>query len=97
MTDELASVLVNPSHVEYAEWKDENTGETILTYSKTGAKVLEPGSTIMNVVMTQIEQCLATASPDLVGKLDYDSHSTQGIASWCVGNSCYESCRFRLN
>lgn len=97
MTDELAATLVGPSFVEYIEWKNKNTGETILVFSGTGAEILETSSPIMNKVTAQIKRCLATATPELVGKLDYDQGTSQGLVSWCAGNSCYESCRFSLD
>lgn len=99
MTDELADALVDPSQVEYIEWKDKSTGERILVFSGDGADVIKTGSPLLNKVTAQIKRCLATATPDLVGKLDYDPATREGVVSWCVGssNSCYESCRFSLD
>lgn len=97
MTDELAAALVSPIHVEYIEWKDKTSGETILVFSATGADVLENGSPIMNKVTAQIKQCLTDVAPDRDGKLDYDKSIQQGVVSWCVGTSCFETCRFSLD
>lgn len=97
MTDALAVALVDPAHVEYIEWKDKNTGETVLVFSGAGAEMLETGNPIINKVTAQIKRCLATASPDLVGQLDYDTASRQGVVRWCDDTSCEETCRFSLD
>jgi hypothetical protein len=97
LTDDLASALVSPSNVEYIEWKDKTSGESVLVFSATGAHVLEHGSPIMNKITAQIKRCLTDVAPDRIGKLDYDKSIDQGIASWCVGTSCFEACRFSVN
>jgi CheY-like chemotaxis protein len=67
ITKELTEALVSPSNVEYLEWKDKTTGETVLVFSATGAHVLEEGSPIMNTITSQIQQCLTDVAPDRVG------------------------------
>jgi hypothetical protein len=42
LTKQLAAALVSPSQVEYIEWKDKTTRETVLVFSATGAQVLDP-------------------------------------------------------
>ena len=104
MTEELAAALLDSTKVEYIEWKNKNSGDTVLVFSGTGADVLEAGSSIMNKITAQIKRCLATANPDRVGKLDYKSATQQGVVSWCDDISeiestspCEESCRFFLD
>ena len=97
MTNELAAALVDPTRVEYIEWKDKTTGETILVFSGTGAEVLEIGSPIMNKVAAQIKRCLSDAAPERSAQLDYDHKTRAGVVRWCVGTSCWESCRFSLD
>jgi DNA polymerase III delta prime subunit len=101
MKEDLATALLQPTNVEYIEWKHKHTGETILVFSGTGADVLEAGSPIMNKVTAQIKRCLANANPNRIGTLDYDSPKRQGVVSWCAKNSevesCEESCRFYLD
>lgn len=97
ITKELTEALVSPSNVEYLEWKDKTTGETVLVFSATGAHVLEEGSPIMNTITSQIQQCLTDVAPDRVGKLDFDKSIGQGVVSWCVGTSCFETCRFSIS
>jgi hypothetical protein len=96
LTTELTQALVGQSNVEYIEWKDNSTGETVLIFSATGAHVLEEGSPIMNTITSQIQQCLTDVAPDRVGKLDFDKSIGQGVVSWCVGTSCFETCRFSI-
>lgn len=104
MTEELAAALLDSTKVEYIDWKNKNSGDTVLVFSGTGADVLEAGSSIMNKITAQIKRCLATANPDRVGKLDYESATQQGVVSWCDDISeiestspCEESCRFFLD
>jgi hypothetical protein len=101
MTEDLAAALLQPTNVEYIEWKHKHNGENILVFSGTGADVLEAGSPIMNKVTAQIKRCLANANPNRVGKLDYDSPTRQGVVSWCDNSSeiesCEVSCRFYLD
>lgn len=105
VTDELAAALVGPSNVEYIEWKQKLTGETILVFSASGADVLETASPIMNKVTAQIYRCLAEPKVNQIGRLDYDGATRQGVVSWCssddtestVPTACVETCRFSLN
>ena len=97
ITKELTKALVSPSNVEYIEWKDKTTGETVLVFSATGAHVLEDDSPIMNKITLQIKQCLSDVAPDRIGKLDFDESIGQGVVSWCVGTSCFEACRFSVS
>lgn len=97
MTDELAAALVEPNQVEYIEWRDKSSGETVLVFSGVGAEVLETGSPIMNKVMAQIKRCFSVSTHDCVGILDYDKATRQGIVRWCNGSSvCEDCCRFSL-
>jgi hypothetical protein len=94
--DAFVQALVDPSRVEYIEWRRKGTDLTpLLTFSRTGAKVLDPGSPLVNKLLSQLQRCVATiiiinnnnvkCGQDEIHSLDYQAR--RGILRCCPKSS----------
>jgi len=97
ISDAAVKAFLDPSRVEYLEWRSRVTGETnskedehFMTVALEGASILDDRGSVMSKIYAQTKQMVQQgAQPSKVAVLDYESTNPfasdehRGLLKWC--------------